>query len=119
MSDQNEALDILINDFISMVESSTLIFERKFGTRDIRRLWYTKIIKRRGRVTRGVKYELHGVGCRINLSTGSVDLTMAQTVKLMGLILGAYTILPAKDHLNIGNIAMKKSLKKNWKNILI
>ena len=70
MSDQT--LDALINDFIAMVETSTLIFEEKFGTRDIRRLWHTKAIKRRGRVTRGVKYELHGIGCRINLSTGSV-----------------------------------------------
>ncbi|CAI8760453.1 MULTISPECIES: DUF6896 domain-containing protein [Pseudomonas] len=84
MSDQNEALDILINDFISMVESSTLIFERKFGTRDIRRLWYTKIIKRRGRVTRGVKYELHGVGCRINLSTGSVDFDYGPNGEING-----------------------------------
>lgn len=36
MSDQT--LDALINDFIAMVETSTLIFEEKFGTRDIRRL---------------------------------------------------------------------------------
>lgn len=63
MSDQT--LDALINDFIAMVETSTLIFEEKFGTRDIRRLWHTKAIKRRGRVTRGVKYELHGIDCRI------------------------------------------------------
>lgn len=46
MSDQT--LDALINDFIAMVATSTLIFEKKFGTRDIRRLWHTKAIKRRG-----------------------------------------------------------------------
>jgi hypothetical protein len=84
MSDQNETLDILINDFISMVESSTLIFERKFGTRDIRRLWRTKAIKRCGRVTRGVKYELHGIGCRINLSTGSVDFDYGPNGEING-----------------------------------
>ena len=55
MSDQNEALEILINDFISTVESGTLVFEREFGTRDIRRLWHTKAIERCGTVTGGVK----------------------------------------------------------------
>ena len=84
MSNQNEALDILINDFISMVESSTRTFEQKFGTRDIRRLWYTKVIKRCGKVTRGVKYELHGIGCRINLSTGSVDFDYGPNGEING-----------------------------------
>lgn len=82
MSDQT--LDALINDFIAMVETSTLIFEEKFGTRDIRRLWYTKAIKRRGRVTRGVKYELHGIGCRINLSTGTVDFDYGPNGEING-----------------------------------
>ncbi len=84
MSGQNETLDILINDFISMVESSTRIFELKFGTRDIRRLWRTNAIKRRGRVTRGAKYELHGIGCRINLSTGSVDFDYGPNGEING-----------------------------------
>lgn len=106
MSDQT--LDALINDFIAMVETSTLIVEEKFGTRDIRRLWHTKAIKRRGRVTRGVKYELHGIGCRINLSTGTVDFDYGPMVKSMGLTFAAYTSLLAKDHLNIENTATKK-----------
>lgn len=83
MSDQT--LDALINDFIAMVETSTLIFEEKFGARDIRRLWHTKAIKRRGRVTRGVKYELHGIGCRINLSTGTVDFDYGPNGEINGL----------------------------------
>ncbi|WP_434768273.1 DUF6896 domain-containing protein [Pseudomonas triticicola] len=84
MSEQSETLEILINDFIAMVESSTLVFERKFGTRDIRRLWRTQAIKRCGRVTRGVKYELHGIGCRINLSTGSVDFNYGPNGEING-----------------------------------
>lgn len=84
MSEQSETLEILINDFIAMVESSTLVFERKFGTRDIRQLWRTKAIKRCGRVTRGVKYELHGIGCRINLSTGSVDFNYGPNGEING-----------------------------------
>ncbi|UST97126.1 DUF6896 domain-containing protein [Pseudomonas siliginis] len=84
MSEQSETLEILINDFIAMVESSTLVFERKFGTRDIRRLWRSKAIKRCGRVTRGVKYELHGIGCRINLSTGSVDFNYGPNGEING-----------------------------------
>jgi hypothetical protein len=84
MSEQSETLEILINDFIAMVESSTLVFERKFGTRDIRRLWRTKAIKRCGSVTRGVKYELHGIGCRINLSTGSVDFNYGPNGEING-----------------------------------
>ena len=84
MNDQNENLEILINDFISMVESSTLIFENKFGTRDIRRLWRTKAIKRCGKVTRGVNYELHGIGCLINLSTGSVDFDYGPNGEING-----------------------------------
>ncbi|WP_339100302.1 hypothetical protein WKQ99_19585 [Pseudomonas atacamensis] len=84
MSEQSETLEILINDFISMVESSTLVFEKKFGTRDIRRLWRTEAIKRCGKVTRGVKYELHGIGCRINLSTGSVDFDYGPNGEING-----------------------------------
>ncbi|WP_263220165.1 DUF6896 domain-containing protein [Pseudomonas atacamensis] len=84
MSEQSETLEILINDFIAMVEFSTLVFERKFGTRDIRRLWRSKAIKRCGRVTRGVKYELHGIGCRINLSTGSVDFNYGPNGEING-----------------------------------
>ncbi|WP_322846466.1 DUF6896 domain-containing protein [Pseudomonas sp. B33.4] len=84
MSDQNETLETLINDFISTVESSTLSLELKFGTRDIRRLWYTKEIERCGRVTRGVKYQLHGIGCRINSSTGSVDFDYGPNGEING-----------------------------------
>lgn len=84
MSAQNETLEILINDFISMVESSTLILECKFGTRDIRRLWRTNAIKRCGKVARGVKYELHGIGCRINFSTGSVDFDYGPNGEING-----------------------------------
>lgn len=84
MSDKNEALEILINDFISTVESGTLFFEREFGTRDIRRLWHTKAIKRCGKVTGGVKYELHGIGCFIHLPKETVDFDYGPNGEING-----------------------------------
>jgi len=64
--DENTLEDLTTN-FLTKVDSGTRLLEEYFGTRDIRRLWHTKKIKRCGKITGGARYELHGTGCFIHL----------------------------------------------------
>jgi len=114
MSEQHETLDTLIHDFISIVETSTLLLEKKFGTRDIRRLWHTKAIKRRGRVTRGVKYELHGIGCRINLSTGTVDFDYGPNGEINGFDIWRLYIFACERPSKYRKYCDKETIKKEF-----
>ncbi|QJI41403.1 hypothetical protein HKK52_10905 [Pseudomonas sp. ADAK2] len=73
MSYRNELLEQLIIDFLSKVDKATELFEKKFGTRSILRLWRTKKIERCGTVMDNITYELHGVGCVVHLPEASID----------------------------------------------
>ncbi|WP_323155629.1 DUF6896 domain-containing protein [Pseudomonas alvandae] len=66
-------LEELARDFLSSVDEATFLLEEKFGTRCILRLWGSGKIKRCGVVKGNVTYELHGVGCAVNLSHVLVD----------------------------------------------
>lgn len=70
---KNEALEYLIDDFLENVDKATAMLEETFGTRCILRLWGTKKIAQRGNVNNTVKYELHGVGCRVYLPDACID----------------------------------------------
>lgn len=73
MSCRNELLEQLIVDFLSKVDKATALFEKKFGTRCILRLWHTKKIERCGTVVDNITYELHGVGCAVYLPEACID----------------------------------------------
>jgi hypothetical protein len=66
-------LEKLARDFLSSVDEATCLFEEKFGTRCILRLWRSGKIRRCGVVKGNVTYELHGVGCAVNLPHVLVD----------------------------------------------
>ncbi|MCL6700924.1 hypothetical protein [Pseudomonas sp. T1.Ur] len=68
-----ENLEELAHDFLSSVDEATFLLEEKFGTRCILRLWSSEKIKRCGVVKGNVTYELHGVGCAVNLPHVLVD----------------------------------------------
>jgi len=81
--DEN-TLEDLITDFLTKVDSGTRLLEENFGTRDIRRLWHTKAIKRCGKITGGVRYELHGIGCFIHLPKETVDFDYGPNGEING-----------------------------------
>jgi hypothetical protein len=63
MSHRNDSLEQLLSDFLSMVDKATDLFEEKFGTRCILRLWRANKIEQYGVIVGDITYELHGVGC--------------------------------------------------------
>lgn len=104
--DEN-TLEDLITDFLTKEDSGTRLLEEYFGTRNIRRLWHTKAIKRCGTITGDVRYELHGIGRFIHLLKETVDFDYGLTVKLMDLIFGAYTNLLVTDHPSIKKLQQR------------
>ncbi|MCP1475350.1 MULTISPECIES: DUF6896 domain-containing protein [Pseudomonas] len=63
----------MIKGFLSKVEEGTTLLQKKFGTRNILRLWRSGQIERCGEIIDGVVYELHGVSCAIHFPTELVD----------------------------------------------
>ena len=70
---RNRYLESLIDDFLSQVEKATDLLEQRFGQKCILRLWRTEQIPQRGEIVDGVRYELHGVGCRVYFPELCVD----------------------------------------------
>ncbi|WP_192564098.1 DUF6896 domain-containing protein [Pseudomonas gozinkensis] len=81
--DENTLKELII-DFLTKVDSGTRLLEEYFGVRDIRRFWHTKAIKRCGKVTGGVKYELHGIGCFIHLPKETVNFDYGPNGEING-----------------------------------
>lgn len=73
MKTDDKNLEDLIIDFLSKVESGTELLQKKFGVRNILRLWRSKQIERCGEINNNTQYELHGVGCAIHFPSESVD----------------------------------------------
>ncbi|MGQ7863762.1 DUF6896 domain-containing protein [Pseudomonas sp. 32A] len=81
---KNQTLENLINEYLDQVKKATDLLERIFGTKNILRLWHSKEILQRGRVTDDVSYELHGVGCRVYLSEICVDFDYGPNERVDG-----------------------------------
>lgn len=73
MNYRNESLEQLIFDFLLMVDKATSLFEEKFGTPCILRLWRSNKIERCGTVAGDITYELHGVGCAVYFPDLCID----------------------------------------------
>ena len=63
----------LIKEYLDAVESALELFERKFGRRDIVRAWGQGVIPKIGKLPGGIEYQMHGIGCWIDLPDGEVD----------------------------------------------
>lgn len=70
---KNKDLEYLIDDFLAQVKKATDLLESRFGQKCILRLWQSKEIPRRGEISGGIDYELHGVGCRVYFPKVCVD----------------------------------------------
>ena len=77
-------LEDLIKGFLSKVEEGTMLLQKKFGTRNILRLWRSGQIERCGEIIDGVEYELHGVGCAIHFPIELVDFDYGPNNRIDG-----------------------------------
>ncbi|AQT93965.1 MULTISPECIES: DUF6896 domain-containing protein [Pseudomonas] len=81
---KNQTLENLIAEYLTQVKKATDLLEQAFGTKNILRLWHSKKIPRRGFVTDGVTYELHGIGCSVYLSEICVDFDYGPNERVDG-----------------------------------
>jgi hypothetical protein len=67
----------LINDYMTAVETALALFERAFGRRDLIKAWREGSIPQTGELPGGVEYQMHGIGCWVDLPEGEVDFDFA------------------------------------------
>lgn len=67
----------LIIDYLRAVEECLLLFDRKFGRRDLVRAWREGVIPQTGELAQGIEYQMHGVGCSVEFGDHYVDFDFA------------------------------------------
>lgn len=67
----------LVEDYMAAVEECLVLFERKFGRRDLMKAASEGLIAKSGALADGVEYDLHGIGCRVEFSEREVDFDFA------------------------------------------
>lgn len=67
----------LVEDYMATVEECLVLFERKFGRRDLLKAASEGAIAKSGALADGVDYTLHGIGCRVESSKREVDFDFA------------------------------------------
>ena len=67
----------LINDYMGAVEKALALFEKTFGRRDLIKAWREGAIPQTGKLPGGVEYQMHGIGCWVDLPDGEVDFDFA------------------------------------------
>jgi hypothetical protein len=118
MKTNEQTLEDLISDFLSKVESGTELLQKKFGTRNILRLWRTKKIERRGEIINGIQYELHGVGCAIHFPSESVDFDYGSNDRIDGFDVWRLYIYASDRPLKYKKYCDKKIVEKEFKEYL-
>ncbi|MDD1002881.1 DUF6896 domain-containing protein [Pseudomonas sp. TNT2022 ID642] len=116
IADKN--LENLITDFLSKVESGTELLQKKFGTRNILRLWRSKQIERCGEITDEIQYELHGVGCAIHFPSESVDFDYGSNSRIDGFDVWRLYIYALDRPLTYEKYCDKKTLEKEFKELI-
>lgn len=67
----------LITDYLSAVEKCLMLFDQKFGRRDLIRAWRERAIPQRGKLSDGIEYQMHGFGCAVEYTDHDVDFDFA------------------------------------------
>jgi|EndMetStandDraft_7_1072992.scaffolds.fasta_scaffold19342_3 hypothetical protein len=67
----------LITDYLSAVEECLVLFEQKFGRRDLVRAWREGVIPQAGELADGIEYQMHGIGCGVEYTDHDVDFDFA------------------------------------------
>lgn len=118
MKTADKNLEDLITDFLSKVESGTELLQKKFGTRNILRLWRSKQIERCGEITDEIQYELHGVGCAIHFPSESVDFDYGSNSRIDGFDVWRLYIYASDRPLIYEKYCDKKTLEKEFKELI-
>jgi hypothetical protein len=118
MKTADKNLEDLITDFLSKVESGTELLQKKFGTRNILRLWRSKQIERCGEITDEIQYELHGVGCAIHFPSESVDFDYGSNSRIDGFDAWRLYIFASDRPLIYEKYCDKKTLEKEFKELI-
>ncbi|QHF51563.1 MULTISPECIES: hypothetical protein [Pseudomonas] len=118
MKTVDKNLEDLITDFLSKVESGTELLLKKFGTRNILRLWRSKQIERCGEITDEIQYELHGVGCAIHFPSESVDFDYGSNSRIDGFDVWRLYIYASDRPLTYEKYCDKKTLEKEFKELI-
>jgi hypothetical protein len=118
MKTADKNLEDLITDFLSKVEIGTELLQKKFGTRNILRLWRSKQIERCGEITDEIQYELHGVGCAIHFPSESVDFDYGSNSRIDGFDVWRLYIYASDRPLIYEKYCDKKTLEKEFKELI-
>jgi len=118
MNIKDKSLEDLINDFLSKVDIATLLLEKRFGTRNILRLWRSNQIQRCGDITDNTQYELHGVGCIVHLTSESVNFDYGSNSRIDGFdVWRLYIYALDRPHI-YEKYCDKKTLEKEFKELI-
>jgi len=115
MNKKDKSLEDLIHDFLSKVDSATSLLEKKFGTRNILRLWRSNQIPRCGDITDSTQYELHGVGCIVHFTTESVNFDYGSNSRIDGFDVWRLYIYASDRPSKYKKYCDKKTVEKEFK----
>lgn len=118
MNIKDKSLEDLINDFLSKVDIATLLLEKRFGTRNILRLWRSNQMQRCGDITDNTQYELHGVGCIVHLTTESVNFDYGSNSRIDGFDVWRLYIYALDRPFIYEKYCDKKTLEKEFKELI-
>lgn len=119
MNKQHNDIEDLINDFLAKVDTATLLLEKKFGTKNILRLWRSNQIQRCGDITSDAQYELHGVGCIVHLATESVNFDYGFNNRIDGFDAWRLYIYALDRPLKYKKFCDKKILEKEFNDLIL
>ncbi|MED7670820.1 hypothetical protein GXB78_26830 [Pseudomonas moraviensis subsp. stanleyae] len=119
MNKQRNDIVYLINDFLAKVENATVLLEKKFGTRNILRLWRSNQIQRCGDITSETQYELHGVGCIVHFATESVNFDYGFNSRTDGFDVWRLYIYALDRPLTYKKFCDKKILEKEFDELIL
>lgn len=67
----------LIKDYMRAAERALSLFENTFGRRDLIKAWREGAVPQTGELAGGIEYQIHGIGCWVDLPEGEVDFDFA------------------------------------------
>ena len=66
-------LKIVIEDYLQEVEHAVMLFKDIIGDKNPLKAWKDNDIPQKGKLTEGVEYEFHGIGCVLIYKNHEID----------------------------------------------
>lgn len=77
-------IELLIAEYLKEVEKVIAVFSTKIGRKDILRAWGEKAIPAKGKISKDVFYELHGIGCYLSYKDYHIDFDFGPNDRIDG-----------------------------------